>query len=388
MEKVEWQEVISMINHRETWIEIDLDAIEYNIKQAMRLNPKKMLIAVVKANGYGHGDVEVARAALSAGAKMLAVSSFDEALHLRYHGLECPILVMGVTHLRDIHLAIEHEITITVHDTGWIGELVQYELKKELRVHLKIDSGMHRLGVIAPEEVAQCFNQLKDHPMIKIEGIYTHMATADGDLDYLKQQTEKFQAQLENLDLSIVDYVHLANSATLFQFSPPFTQAIRYGIGMYGVKPGGDFISLDFQLKPSLALYSRLSQCKKINKGDKVGYGITYEAKTDEWIGVIPIGYADGWIRSNQGRHVLIDGQGCEIIGRVCMDQLMIRLPKEMPIDTQVTLIGEGMPIEVVAKELQTIEYEVFCLLSDRIPRIYKKNNKIVAMHNVRFERK
>jgi len=372
--------------HRETWIEVDLDAIAYNVHQAIRLNPNKALIAVVKANGYGHGDVEVAQTALDAGAKMLAVSSFDEALRLRDCGFDCPLLVMGVTRLRDVHLAAEKEIAITVHDAGWIGELVQIDLKKELRVHLKIDSGMHRLGMANQEEITKSFNLLKEHQLINIEGVYTHMATADGDLDYLHEQVEKFQRKIAGLDLAGLEYVHLANSATLLQFNHPFTHAVRFGISMYGVKPGGDFISLDFQLKPTLALYSRLSQCKRISKGDKVGYGASYEAEADEWIGVIPIGYADGWIRANQGRHVVVDGHQCEIIGRVCMDQMMIRLPNEMPIDTQVTLIGDGMPVEVVAEELNTIEYEVFCILSDRIPRIYKRNKELVGIRKMRFE--
>ena len=375
-----------MTYHRETWIEVDLDAIAYNVRQAIRLNPKKVLIAVVKANGYGHGDVEVAHVALEAGAKMLAVSSFDEALQLRKSGFICPILVMGITHLRDIQLATEKKITITVHDVGWIQDLVQLDLEKELRVHLKVDSGMHRLGLISHKEIIQSFNLLKSHPMIKIEGVYTHMATADDDLDYLNAQVEKFRRQLSVLDLTVVDYVHLANSATLLQFNHSFTQAIRFGISMYGVNPGGDFITLDFQLKPTLALYSRLTQCKKISKGDKVGYGATYEAKADEWIGTVPIGYADGWIRANQGRHVVIAGYKCEIVGRVCMDQLMIRLPEGMPIDTQVTLIGKGMPVEDVAKELETIEYEVFCLLTDRIPRIYKRNKELVGIRKMRFD--
>jgi len=374
-----------MTYHRETWIEVDLDAVAYNVRKAISLNPQKILIAVVKANGYGHGDVEIANTALEAGAKMLAVSSFDEALYLHDHGFECPILVMGVIRLQDVQLAAEKEITITAHDASWIEELVQLDLKKELRVHLKVDSGMHRLGMINPEEIAKSFNLLKEHPMIKVEGIYTHMATADEDLNYLNAQIEKFQQQLEGLDLTAVDYVHLANSATLLQFNHSFTQAVRLGISMYGVNQVADYTTLDFQLKPTLALYSRLSQCKKINKGDKVGYGATYEAKADEWIGIVPIGYADGWIRVNKGRHVVVDGHKCEIVGRVCMDQLMIKLPTEMTIDTQVTLIGNGITVTDVAKELKTIEHEVFCLLTDRIPRIYKQNNEVVGIRRMRF---
>jgi alanine racemase len=295
---------------------------------------------------------------------------------------------MGVTLLKDIHLAIEQEITLTAHDESWIEELIGLHLAKELLVHLKIDTGMRTIGLNDPVVVARCFHLLKKHPMIKVEGIYTHMSTADEDLDYLNGQVKKFQSQFDQLDLTDIAYIHLANSATLFQFHHSFTQAVRLGIGMYGVNPGGGFISLDFQLKPTLALYSKLSQCKKINKGDKIGYGASYEAEVDEWIGTVPIGYADGWIRRNQGRHVMVIGDKCEIIGRVCMDQLMIRLPKEMSRGTKVTLIGDGMPVEEVAKELRTIEYEIFCLLSDRVPRFYKQNKEIVSVCKMRFERR
>jgi len=259
-----------MTYHRETWIEIDLDAVAYNVQQAIRLNPNKTLMAVVKANAYGHGDLEVAKAALEAGAKMLAVSSFDEAMHLRHHGFTSPLLVMGITDLKDVELASEADISITAHDLAWIQALTKQPLKKELRVHLKLDSGMHRLGVIHSEEIFECYNLLTSHPVIKLAGIYTHMATADDNLAYLQAQVKKFQDELKGLDLSGIDYVHLANSATLLQFNHDFTNAIRLGISMYGVNPNEAFIPLDFKLKPTLSLYSRLSQCKKIKKGDKV----------------------------------------------------------------------------------------------------------------------
>jgi len=377
-----------MTYHRKTWIEVDLDAIAYNINQAKRLNPGKTLIAVVKANGYGHGDLEVAKVAIDTGAKMLAVSSFDEALHLRSNNFECPILVMGVTDIEDIFIAIKKRISLTAHDLRWIKDLVKLDLEEKLMIHLKIDTGMNRLGLITNEEIAQAFSMLKDHPMIKIEGVYTHMATADSDLTYLNMQVEKFHNHLSKIDLSSVDYVHLANSATLLRFNHSFTQAIRLGISMYGVNSGKELAKLDFEPKPTLALYSTISQCKKINKGDKVGYGATYEATKDEWLGIVPIGYADGWLRKNQGRHVIVDSHKCEIVGRVCMDQLMIRLPKQLPINTKVVLIGDGMPVETVAKELETIEYEVFCLLSDRIVRLYKKEKKLVATRHPRFAKR
>ncbi|MDE5976876.1 MAG: alanine racemase [Turicibacter sp.] len=372
--------------YRDTWAEIDLDAITHNVKEIKRLHPTKEIFAVVKANGYGHGDAEVSKAAIEAGVSCLAVSGLDEALRLRQSGIEVPILVLGMTRLNDVELAAKNNISLTAHDAYWIEQLVALPLTSTIKVHLKIDSGMHRLGLMDKEQVEINFNKLEDAPMVEVEGIFTHMATADSDVDYLAYQVQCFQHLITNLDLSHVPYIHLENTATLLQKAFEFDHGIRLGLGLYGINPDDEFIPLDFELKPALRLFSNLVQVKQIKKGDKVGYGATYKAQDDEWIGVVPIGYADGWIRAHQGRCVIVDSYECEIIGRICMDQLMIRLPKPFPMGTIVTLIGEGMPVERVAHEIGTISYEILCLISDRVPRVYKKDGKIVAVKKMRFE--
>lgn len=371
--------------YRDTWAEIDLDAIAYNVKQIKKLHPTKEIFAVVKANGYGHGDAEVSKVAIEAGVSCLAVSGLDEALRLRQSGIEVPILVLGMTRLKDVSLAAENNISLTAHDEVWINHLVSLPLEKKIKVHLKIDSGMHRLGLMDANQIQTNFNLLKTAPMVEVEGIFTHMATADCDKEYLDYQIQNFKHLISNLDLSGVKYVHLENTATLLQKEFDFDHAIRLGIGLYGVNPDAEFIPIDFALKPALKLLSNLVQVKQIKKGDKVGYGSTYEAKNDEWIGIVPIGYADGWIRSHQGRCVIVEGYECEIVGRVCMDQMMIRLPKKFPMGTKVTLIGDGMPVERVAKEIGTISYEILCLISDRVPRVYKQNGKTIAIKKMRF---
>ena len=371
--------------YRDTWAEIDLDAIAYNVKQIKKLHPTKEIFAVVKANGYGHGDAEVSKVAIEAGVSCLAVSGLDEALRLRQSGIEVPILVLGMTRLKDVSLAAENNISLTAHDEVWINHLVSLPLEKKIKVHLKIDSGMHRLGLMDANQIQTNFNLLKTAPMVEVEGIFTHMATADCDKEYLDYQIQNFKHLISNLDLSGVKYVHLENTATLLQKEFDFDHAIRLGIGLYGVNPDAEFIPIDFALKPALKLLSNLVQVKQIKKGDKVGYGSTYEAKNDEWIGVVPIGYADGWIRSHQGRCVIVEGYECEIIGRVCMDQMMIRLPKKFPMGTKVTLIGDGMPVERVAKEIGTISYEILCLISDRVPRVYTQNGEITSIKKMRF---
>ena len=372
--------------YRDTWAEIDLDAITHNVKQIKDLHPTKEIFAVVKANGYGHGDAEVSKVAIEAGVSCLAVSGLEEALRLRNSGIEVPILVLGMTRLKDVLLAAENNISLTAHDEMWIEHLVSLPLKTPVKVHLKIDSGMHRLGLMTEEQVQKNFNRLKTAPMVEVEGVFTHMATADSDKEYLGHQIETFKRLIANLDLSDVKYVHLENTATLLQKEFDFDHGIRLGLGLYGINPDKEFIPIEFELKPALKLLSNLVQVKKIKKGDKVGYGATYEAQEDEWIGVVPIGYADGWTRSHQGRHVIVNGYECEIIGRVCMDQMMIRLPKQFPMGTEVTLIGDGMPVERVAKEVGTISYEILCLISDRVPRVYKQGGKIIAVKKMRFE--
>ena len=372
--------------YRDTWAEIDLDAITHNVKQIKDLHPTKEIFAVVKANGYGHGDAEVSKVAIEAGVSCLAVSGLDEALRLRNSGIEVPILVLGMTRLKDVPLAAENNISLTAHDEMWIEHLVSLPLTTPVKVHLKIDSGMHRLGLMTEEQVQKNFNRLKTAPMVEVEGVFTHMATADSDKEYLGHQIETFKRLIANLDLSDVKYVHLENTATLLQKEFDFDHGIRLGLGLYGINPDKEFIPIEFELRPALKLLSNLVQVKKIKKGDKVGYGATYEAQEDEWIGVVPIGYADGWTRSHQGRHVIVNGYECEIIGRVCMDQMMIRLPKQFPMGTEVTLIGDGMPVERVAKEVGTISYEILCLISDRVPRVYKQGGKIIAVKKMRFE--
>ena len=372
--------------YRETWVEVDLDAIYHNVSLIKRIHSQKALFTVVKANAYGHGDVEVAKTALEAGSDVLAVSSLDEAMNLRQSGIEAPILVLGMTRLKDVFVAAKNKISLTAHDELWINELLDLNLTAPLSVHLKLDTGMHRLGLLTKEVVSKNFKRLNDAPNILVEGIFTHMATADNDETYFKSQLNQFEMLIEGLPLSDVKYVHLSNTATLLQHQFSFDHAVRLGLGTYGLNPDDSYISFEHELKPALSLYSRLVQVKKINKGDKVGYGATYEAINEEWIGVVPIGYADGWIRAHQGRCVVIEGHECEIVGRICMDQMMVRLPYEMKMGTKVTLIGKSMSAQRIANELKTISYEVLCLISDRVPRLYRRHNEITTVRKMRFD--
>ncbi|MBS7577256.1 MULTISPECIES: alanine racemase [unclassified Enterococcus] len=366
-----------MINskHRPTVALIDLDAICWNIKQEQRHSNNSEIFAVVKANGYGHGAVEVAKAALSSGVSGLCVSNLDEALDLRKNGISSPILVLSEIPVAYIDLAIANQITLTVASLYFLEALAFNADLAKLKIHLKLDTGMGRIGLRNVEEV-KAAERLINRLNLQLEGVFTHFATADeATTDYFNRQVQRFK-KLKSALAVIPKYVHVSNTATAFWHQQCDGNLIRYGIGMYGLNPSGKTLDLPFELKPALALISQLSYVKQVKKDEFISYGATYETKTNEWIGTVPIGYADGWLRRLQGFKVLVEGEYCEIVGRICMDQLMLRLPRSFSIGTKVTLIGKDRDEEVsatsVAEFSQTINYEITCGLSDRIPRIFQ----------------
>lgn len=363
--------------HRPTWIEIDKAAIRANIQQERKILPKEVAIwAVVKANAYGHGIIEVAKTAKEAGATGFCVAILDEALALREAGFTKElILVLGAVPTEYVAIAAEQNISLTVFEESWLENLPT--LRAKLSLHIKIDSGMGRIGFRTAEELANISTRLEENPLLECEGIYTHFATADElDTSYYEQQLTKFTTLLNGLERR-PKFVHVANSSAAMLHDQTNFNAVRYGIAMYGMAPSDEIAgSLPFELKPALSLYTKIIQVKQLREGDYVSYGATYQATKSEWVATLPIGYADGWIRKYSGFSVLVGGEYAEIIGRVCMDQLIIRLPNYYPVGTTVTLIGKDGSEEITAaaaaQKLETIDYEITCLLSDRIPRIYK----------------
>jgi alanine racemase len=375
--------------YRDTWAEVDLDYILSNVTSVKKhLPPKVEIIAVVKANAYGHGDFKVAESALKAGATYLAVAFMDEAIALRNKGVLAPILVLGATRPEDVELAVKFNITITVFQLEWVTAAQSYlPIDKVLPVHIKLDTGMGRIGIRTKEELAQVVETISRDSRLAIEGIFTHFATADEtDQTYLDKQLELFHDLLSVMKEK-PKYIHCSNSAAALRFSKANFNAVRLGIAMYGLTPSPEIEhELPFPLKEAFSLRSRLVHVKKLDKGDKVSYGATYEAEDEEWIGTIPIGYADGWIRRLQGQEVLVEGRRVPIVGRICMDQCMVKLPHEVPVGTTVTLIGrqseEFISVNDIAQKLETINYEVPCIISTRVPRLYKQGGKIVVLKN------
>jgi len=375
--------------YRDTWAEVDLDCIAENVISVKNHLPKTVeIIAVVKANAYGHGDVQVAETALAAGATYLAVAFMDEAIALRNKGINAPILILGATRAEDVHIAAQHHITLTVFQKEWLQEAQKHlGLDEQLLLHIKIDTGMGRIGVRDSEELAAVEQFIEGDKRFNLEGIFTHFATADElDLTYFHEQLTRFENLISGLSKQ-PRLIHSSNSAAALRFPTAYFNAVRIGITMYGLTPSLEMEEeIPFPLKEAFSLKSKLVHVKKVQKGDKISYGATYESQGEEWIGTIPIGYADGWIRKLQGQEVLVDGKRSPIVGRICMDQCMVRLPSFVPIGTTVTLMGRQddqlISVNEIAAKLETINYEVPCIIANRVPRLYKKGGKIVDLKN------
>ncbi len=378
---------------RDTWAEVDLDCILANVTSVKKHLPEKVdIIAVVKANAYGHGDVQVANTALEAGAAYLAVAFMDEAIALRNKGIKAPILVLGASRPKDVGMAVKFNITLTVFQKEWLKEAKMHiKANERISFHIKVDTGMGRIGVRSAEELTEMEQIINEDERFYLEGVFTHFATADElDETYFHQQLLLFERMIGALS-ERPRYIHSSNSAAALRFPRAYFNAVRLGIAMYGLTPSLEMEKeIPFPLKEAISLRSRLVHVKKLERGEKVSYGATYESDDDEWIGTIPIGYADGWIRKLQGQEVLVGGTRSPIVGRICMDQCMVRLPFYLPVGTTVTLIGrqEGQFISVneIAGKLDTINYEVPCIIANRVPRLYKKSEKVVDLKNYLLE--
>lgn len=361
--------------HRGTWVEVKLDALTHNYEQFKQLHKNHAIMAVIKANAYGHGDVEVAKCFTRQGATYLAVSSLDEALHLRSHEITTPLIILAPVKITDCEIAARNNITIVAYDEEWAKKLSKILLPQQLKIHIELETGMNRIGI---RDLLTTMTHLKSNKNIDIEGIYTHIHSADTKKTSIDEQVEKFNQTIVKAGMNKFKYIHIANTATTLKCDLKYVNMQRVGLGLYGINPDEEYVKTPLKLKPAFSFHSELTQVSHIKKGESVSYGATYIAPKDTVVGTLSVGYADGWCRLNQGRNVKIKGQQCPIIGRICMDQLMIALPSDdFSIGEVVTLIDEEINAGVIAKEIGTIAYEVLTLISDRVPRVYVEN-KIV----------
>jgi alanine racemase len=361
-----------------TWIEVDLGAIRNNIRLISEAT-KCAVMAVVKANGYGHGIVEVARTAEQAGAEWLGVARIDEALQIREAGVDTEILILGHTSAVDIPLAIQNNVTLAVHSFDQLEKYSQIvsNWPGKIKIHVKVDTGMGRLGVSLTEAYAFIQAILKQEKF-QLEGIFTHMARADEiGVDTTRQQIARFNQLLDKLSAEKIEFkwIHAANSASAIFHPDSRFNLVRPGISIYGLNPSPSS-RLPETFCPSLSWKTVLTSVKVLPPNYGVSYGHAYFTKTTERVGTISVGYGDGF-RRVANNEVIVRGVKVPVLGNVCMDQCIVSLeavPSAIPGD-EVILIGSQLQntlsAEDVAIRWNTIVYEPICGLTNRIPRVY-----------------
>jgi alanine racemase len=366
---------------RPTWLEVDLAAIGHNLRQIRQLVGKDVdVMAVLKADGYGHGAVRIARTALNNGARMLGVACLSEAVTLRRAGIDAPVLILGYTPAWQARETVREGITATVFDLEAMRALSRAasELGRTASIHVKVDTGMGRLG-LCPEDVLPVLREAVSLPGLIIEGIFTHFSVADvDDKAYTYLQLDRFRNVLSQLDAAgiKVPIIHAANSAATLTVPEARFGMVRVGIALYGLAPSED-VPLPPGFRQALTFKTRIAQVKLLAPGSFVSYGNTYQTRGHERIAVIPVGYADGFRRApSHWGEVLVRGQRAPIVGRVCMDQTMINvthIPEAQQGD-EVVLIGrqgeQEITVEQVASRLGTINYEVISEILARVPRV------------------
>ncbi len=378
---------------RPVWAEIDLDNLAANVRKVVSHSAPAVVMAVVKANAYGHGALQVAKVCLENGARWLGVGLVEEAQELRRAGIAAPIHIMSMPTPEQAEAVVKGGFSCGISDLEVAEALAAAGRRygRSAKVQVKVDTGMGRLGLL-PDEVLVFVEKLKQFSNLEIIGLYTHFSSSDErDKSYTIAQYKVFKNVLTNLAEHghTFSWVHAANSAALLD-TPEFGEnLVRPGIILYGLYPSEE-VSRQITLKPVMSLKARISFVKKLPAGSAVSYGRTYVTKKETTIAGVPIGYADGWSRllSDKGQ-VLVGGRRLPIIGRICMDQFMIEVTEDLYVSLgdEVVLFGgqgtETIPVEEVAHLLNTINYEVICMVGPRIPRVYVKGGRVIGVEKM-----
>lgn len=357
-----------------TWVEVDLSAIQNNVRQ-MKALTRTRVMAVVKANAYGHGAAQVAQAAAEAGADWLGVARIEEGLALREAGLTVPILVLGYTPPSEVGRAVVNDLSLAVFDyeMARIGSLAATAVGQTLRLHIKVDTGMGRLGA-RPNDAPALVVAVRALEQVEVEGIFTHFAGSDlADLTSTRKQLTEFESVLDAIDRPPL--VHASNSAGAFALPEARFDLVRMGIALYGLDPS-EAVPCPAGFRPALTWRARVAQVKTLPPGHGVSYGAEYVTTETETLAVVPVGYADGYRRVPKNvNEVLIRGQRARVRGRVCMDQIIVGVSHipDMRVGDEVTLLGPDMPADELARRWGTINYDVTSGIMARVPRLYRK---------------
>ena len=391
--------------YRHTYIQVDLDRLKTNVQNIIKGYPDyQYYIAVVKGNVYGHGSYAI-RAILKGGVNYLAVSSLEEAIKIRKYSKKVPILCLEPIGIEYIDECVKNDLTLTIPSIDYFMKLMEYPIKKKIKVHLKIDTGMNRLGFKDKYEIKEVVDQINKSPFLELEGIFTHLITT-GISDYVYDtQIQKFKELTSLIDLTKIKIVHLGRSLTLINHPRiDFCNGIRLGVIMYGFNNTPHYgtsllerlrafkaylrvkrynispttLECKAEVMPALSLYSEIIQIKKVKAGEYIGYGTATKAIKDMYIGVVPIGYADGFSRRNSGNYVAINGKKFSILGEVGMGMIQVEVDELTKVNDPVELLGPNVSIREVSIHNHTTSYETMCMLKNDLPRIYVENKKII----------
>jgi alanine racemase len=378
------------------WAEVNLDNIAHNVKEIRRITDKKTeIMGVVKADAYGHGVMEVAKTLIENGVTRLAVSMLDEAIQLRQNGIDVPILILSYTDPRRAEEIILHDVTQTVfsHDLAEALSEAAVRLDKNIKIHIKIDTGMTRVGFMPGYSAVKNVVRISKLPKIIIEGLFTHFASADeSDKSYTNMQFERFMSIVSELN-RIGIYIpvkHVCNSAGIIEYPEMHLNMVRPGIVLYGMYPSEEVRKDRIDLRPAMTLKANIILVKEVEADNCISYGRIFKTQRDSKIATLPIGYADGYTRllTTKGR-VLVNGQSVPIVGKICMDQCMIDITDvegSVNVGDEAVLFGSQngneIKIEDLADKIGTINYEIACIIGKRIPRVYWKDGKLYNVLN------
>lgn len=375
-----------------TWAEVNLENIKYNVDNVKKaLNPNTKLCCVVKANAYGHGAVEVSKFLEKENVDFFSVARLEEALELVKNGIRTPILCMGYTDICKLQYAIDNDIRITVYSLDAaikINELANKSNKKAY-IHIKIDTGMSRIGFLVNKKSIVDIKKIFSLENLVVEGIYTHFAKSDEEnKEATYEQLNKYKRVIDELekDNLHVEIKHVSNSAAILDLRDCDFNMVRLGISLYGPYPSSD-VSREISLKTALELKTKVSNIKVIPKGTSVSYAGQYTATKDVKIATLPVGYADGFPRTQKNPQVFINGKLVNIVGRICMDQTMIEIPDSLDVkmEDEVMLIGDidGVRIGDISSKINTIDHEILCCLTKRVNRVYVTNDGVYTIDNL-----
>ena len=379
---------------RPVWAEIDLDAIKYNIDSIKRRVDTKELIAVVKADAYGHGALDVSKTLVENGATKLAVAVITEAMELRHGNINTPIMILGYTPLEFAADLINYDIEQTIFDLEYATKLseIALNLGKKAKVHVALDTGMGRIGFLINDNSLNEILKISSLKGLEVVGIFTHFATADeSDKNYSNKQYKKFTDFNEKLVSKGVNISlkHVSNSGAIIDMPNTYLDGVRAGIVLYGYYPSEDVLKQNLDLKKAISIKTQVAHVKILDKNEYGSYGRKFKTERKSIIATLPIGYADGYSRALTGKaKVIINGKFAPVVGTICMDQCMIDVTDigDVHVGDEVIVLGKDKDLKFdaddMAKAMGTINYEVLCMIKQRIPRVYIEDGKVKSIRN------